>query len=83
MAVYKQETGIVKIMTVKIGSDKYWVQEMPGYYNYGRDYAVMKNRRQLSNSRYRSARDAAGWLIAYLTRELNAEQIFPRGACLI
>lgn len=83
VAMYKQETGIVKLMSVKLGEDKYWVQEMPGYYGMGRNYSVMKNRKMLSHSRYKTARDAAAWLIAYLTRELTAEQIFPREDCQI
>lgn len=81
--MYKQETGVVKLMSVKLGSDKYWVQEMPGYCGIGRNYAVMKNRRQLNSIRYQSAREAAAWLIAFLTLEMNVEQIFPRESCQI
>lgn len=82
-AMYKQETGVVKRMSVKLGKDKFWVQEMPGFYANGRDYAVMMNRRQLSHVRYKTAHEAAAWLIAYLTRELNSEKIFPREDCQI
>lgn len=77
------DSGIYKIFSVKTPLGHYYVQEMPGYYGVGRDYAVMKDRKQLCCTRYRTCRDAVEWLLAYLSRELSQETIFPRENCQI
>lgn len=74
---------VIKVFSVKDASHHYYVQEMPGYWGLGRDYTVMKDRRRLYAGRFKTAREAVAWLIAYLTRELNAELLFPRESCQI
>lgn len=77
------DSGVHKLFSVKCSKGHYYVQEMPGYWNYGRDYVVMKDRRQLSSTRHKTCREAVAWLLAYLSRELSAETIFPRENCQI
>ena len=77
------DSGIYKVFSVKTPLGHYYVQEMPGYCGIGRDYVVMKDRKQLCLTRYRTCREAVAWLLAYLCRELSAETIFPRENCQI
>jgi hypothetical protein len=74
---------VVKVFSIKDAAHNYYVQEMPGYWGIGRDFVVMKDRRRLYAGRFKTAREAVVWLIAYLTRELNAELLFPREDCQI
>lgn len=75
--------GVYKLFSVKCSMGHYYVQEMPGWFDIGRDYVVMKDRRQLNGTRYRTCREAVAWLLAYLSRELSAETLFPRENCQI
>ena len=77
------DSGVHKLFSVKCSTGHYYVQEMPGYWDIGRDYVVMRNRRQLSGTRHRTCREAVAWLLAYLSRELSAETLFPRENCQI
>ena len=77
------DSGVHKLFSVKCSHGHFYVQEMPGYWNLGRDYVVMKDRKQLCTNRYKTCREAVAWLLAYLSRELSAELIFPRENCQI
>lgn len=72
-----KEGKIVKVFVVKSDNHTYYVQQMPGYFNMGIDYVVMKNRRVLYAERFKSAKLAVGWLLAYLCREIcNTAALF-------
>ena len=77
------DSGVFKLFSVKCSTGHYYVQEMPGYCGLGRDYVVMKNRKQLYTTRYKTCREAVACLLAYLSRELSTETIFPRENCQI
>lgn len=66
-----KEGKIVKVFVVKSDNHTYYVQQMPGFWGMGIDYVVMKNRRVLYAERFKSAKRAVGWLLAYLCRELS------------
>ena len=66
-----KEGKIVKVFVVKTDNHTYYVQQMPGFYGMGIDYVVMKNRRVLYAERFKSAKLAVGWLLAYLCREIS------------
>lgn len=69
-----KEGKIVKVFVVKTDNHTYYVQQMPGFYNMGIDYVVMKNRRMLYAERFNTAQAAVKWLLDYLTRE-NSNQL--------
>lgn len=66
---------IKKIISIGMGGHRYYVQEMPGYWNMSRDYAVMKDRKRLHAERFKSRKDAVLWLLSYLSREVEAPEL--------
>lgn len=70
--VAAMDEKIKKIISIGMGGHRYYVQEMPGYWNLGRNYAVMKDRKRLHQARFNSHKDAVLWLLSYLSRELEA-----------
>lgn len=70
-AKYYEMDGVHKVFVVRDRSHKYYVQEMPGWWDTGRNYAVMKDRKRLYAGRFDSYKQAVGWLLAYLCRELD------------
>lgn len=73
------DSGTYKIFSVKTPLGHYYVQEMPGYWNLGRDYVIMKDRRQLRGKRYKNATDAIVDLLRGLLQYYEAPKIqFPR-----
>ena len=74
---------VVKVFSVRDGVHHYYVQEMPGFWGLGRDFVVMKDRRRLYAERFKTARKAVAWLLAYLCREISAETLFPKEDCQI
>ena len=66
-----KEGKIVKVFVVKTDNHTYYVQQMPGFYNMGIDYVVMKNRRVLYAERFKTARGAVSWLLAFLSQEIS------------
>lgn len=66
---------IKKIISIGMGRHRYYVQEMPGYWNLGRDYAVMMDRKRLHAERFNSRKDAVLWLLSYLSRELEKPEL--------
>lgn len=57
----------------------YYVQEMPGYWGMGRDFVIMKNRRQHRGTRYKIAEEAIMDLLRELLQYYEAPKIsFPR-----
>ena len=67
------QSSIVKVFRVDWHGHKYYVQEMPGVWCISRDYAVMCDRRRLYRGRFETERQAVGWLLAYLWRELDSQ----------
>ena len=49
------DSGIHKIFSMKTQYGHYYVQEMPGYGGIGRDFVVMRNRKQYVYKRYKDA----------------------------
>lgn len=66
-----EREGIYKVLSIKDGTHHYSVEELPGFWGLGRDYVVMHNRKRLTAERFKSAKLAKGWLLAYLCRDLN------------
>lgn len=69
------EEKIKKIISIGMNGHRYYVQEMPGYWNLGRDYAVMMDRKRLHLARFNSRKDAVLWLLSYLSRELEQPEL--------
>ena len=65
--------GIVKVFSIKDGGHHYYIQEMPGYWSLGRDYAVMKNRKRLHSSRFNSRQRAIVWLLKLLVQDYEKQ----------
>lgn len=68
------EGNVVKVFSVKDGKHHYYVQRMPGYWGLGIDYVVMKDRKRLNLERFSGVngrKQAVGWLLAYLCRQLD------------
>lgn len=70
-----KENSIVKVFSVKWRGHHYYVQEMPGLWGLGRDFAVMKDRERWCYGRCKTEREAVGWCLAALSRELNQLKI--------
>lgn len=73
------DNGIYKIFSVKTSLGHYYVQEMPGYWGIGRDFVIMKNRRQHGGTRFKEAEKAIAYLLRELLQYYEAPKIhFPR-----
>lgn len=66
---------IKKIFSLRWRGHRYYVQVMPGYWNMGRDYAEMKDRKRLYAGRFKNERLAVLWLLGYLRQELEAPEL--------
>lgn len=73
--VAAMDEKIKKIISIGMGGHRYYVQEMPGFWNLGRDYAVMMDRKRLHAGRFNSRKDAVLWLLSYLSRELEQPEL--------
>lgn len=69
------QNSVIKVFVVKDGAHTYYIQEMPGYWGLGRDYAVMKDRKKLYGGRIRSLDDAKRWLLLQLIRDLEQQKL--------
>lgn len=65
--------GIVKVFSIKDGGHHYYIQEMPGYWDFGRDYAVMKDRKRLYYGRFKSRQQAIIWLLKLLVQNYEMQ----------
>lgn len=65
------EKSIVKVLTVKEGGHTYYVQEMPGLYGLGRDFAVMKDRERFYYGRFKTKEEAKSWLLKRLLVDMG------------
>lgn len=73
------DNGIYKIFSVKTPLGHYYVQEMPGYWGMGRDFVIMKDRRQYISTRYKDADKAIVDLLKVLLQHYEAPKIqLPR-----
>lgn len=73
------DSGIYKIFSVKTPLGYYYIQEMPGYCGIGRDFAIMKDRRQYVWRRFNDAEQAIVYLLKDLLQHYEAPKIdFPR-----
>lgn len=70
-AKYYEMDGVHKVFVVRDRAHKYYVQEMPGWWDTGRNYAVMKDRKRLYAGRFDSYKQAVAWLLAYLCRSID------------
>ena len=70
-----EEVIIKKIFSLSWRGHRYYVQEMPGYWSYGRSFAVMKDRKRLYAGRFENEKNAVSWLLSYLSRELEAPEL--------
>lgn len=70
-----KENSIVKVFSVKWRGHHYYVQEMPGLWGLGRNFAVMKDRERWYYGRFDTRREAVAWCLAALCRELNQLEI--------
>ena len=71
-AKYYEMDGVHKVFVVRDRLHTYYVQEMPGMWGCGRNYAIMKDRKRLYYGRMDTAENAKRWLLQYLLRELEA-----------
>lgn len=69
------ERSIIKVLTVKDGKSTYYVQEMPGMWQSGRDYAVMCNRRRIYYGRFKTKEEAKAWLLKRLLTDMGQRAI--------
>lgn len=65
--------GIVKVFSIKDAGHHYYIQEMPGYWDCGRDYAVMKDRKRLYYGRFKSRQQAIIWLLKLLVQDYEKQ----------
>lgn len=73
------DSGVYKIFSVKTPLGHYYVQEMPGYWSMGRDFVIMKDRRQLTGIRYQDADKAVVDLLKIILQQFDAPKLkFPR-----
>lgn len=69
------DKSVVKILTVKDGKNTYYVQEMPGMWQCGRDYAVMHNRKRMYYGRFKTKEEAKAWLLKRLLTDMGQRAI--------
>lgn len=74
-AKYYEMEGVHKVFSVRDRGHHYYIQEMPGYWDCGRDYAVMKDRKRIYRGRFSSVQDAKRWLLKLLINELTAAEL--------
>lgn len=72
----KSGCKIAKVFTVKDCRNTYYVQLMPGNWGCGTNYQVMKDRKRLYYGRFNTSKEAIGWLLAYLCRNLEQMEMF-------
>lgn len=70
-----ENKSIVKVFSIKDGNHHYYVQEMPGFYGIGRDYAIMKDRERFYYGRMRTRQEAISWLLKRLLVEMGQRTI--------
>lgn len=66
---------VCKVFTVKDGRHTYYVQEMPGMWNRGRDFAVMKDRMRFHFGRFKTKEEAKSWLLKRLLVDMGQRAI--------
>lgn len=74
-AKYYEMDGVHKVFSVRDRNHHYYIQEMPGYWDCGRDYAVMKDRKRLYGGRFKTKKEAVAWLLTYLCSSLDQTEL--------
>lgn len=69
------EKSVVKVFSVKDGGHSYYVQEMPGMWGFGRDFAVMKDRERFYYGRFKTKEEAKAWLLKQLLIDMGQRAI--------
>lgn len=69
------EKSVVKVFSVKDGGHSYYVQEMPGLWGLGRDFAVMKDRERFYYGRFKTKEEAKAWLLKRLLLDMGQRAI--------
>lgn len=71
----EENKSIIKVFSVKDGVHHYYVQEMPGLWNCGRDFAIMKDRERFYYGRMKTKQEAVAWLLKRLLVEMGQRSI--------
>lgn len=70
-----ENKSIVKVFSVKDGGHHYYVQEMPGLWGLGRDFAIMKDRERFYYGRMKTRQEAVAWLLKRLLIDMGQRSI--------
>lgn len=72
----EENKSVIKVFSVKDGAHHYYVQEMPGLYGCGRDFAIMKDRERFYyGGRMKTKQEAVAWLLKRLLVEMGQRSI--------
>lgn len=72
-----KDGNICKVMTCKTKKGTWYVQEMPGYYQCGRRYVIMKDRKQYQIKSYDSENVACAAMLEVVRRDVLMQQSIP------
>lgn len=65
-----KDGNICKIMVVKTKIGTYYVQEMPGWCDFGRRFVIMKDRRQYQTRNYENSDAACAAMLEAVRRDV-------------
>lgn len=71
----EENKSVVKVFSVKDGAHHYYVQEMPGLWSSGRDFAIMKDRERYYYGRMKTKQEAVAWLLKRLLVDMGKRSI--------
>lgn len=72
-----KDGNICKVMTCKTKKGTWYVQEMPGNYQSGRRYVIMKDRRQYQIKYYENENAACAAMLEAVRRDVLMQQVIP------
>lgn len=64
-----------KVCVTKWRGHTYYVQEMPGMWRCGRDFAIMKDRKKWYINRYKTEKEAVSFMLRAILRELDQQEM--------
>lgn len=65
-----KEGNVCKVMVCKTIKGTYYVQEMPGYYGYGRRWVIMRNRKRYQDRDYMTPEAACAAMLEAVRRDV-------------
>lgn len=71
----EENKSVIKVFSVKDGAHHYYVQEMPGMWSCGRDFAIMRDRERFYYGRMKTKQEAVAWLLKRLLVEMGQRSI--------